>query len=513
MSKSIPISQFISNNIALNDEITFVRNNQNYRTTVSDLITAIGAIGTLESIGEPLGTPVLEQPTPTTNQIRKIIGATGVEVSTSPSNGVEIKTKLLQGDQGGVQVLSNPNVEPLFKSIRAQSDSGITVADGGSFIQIGFSETPVTNKTVIVNTIDDFPSPTDGVIELESGVDYFLGNSVSTSNRFVINGSSVIRGGASQINTLIYTGSEAMFTGVNPNFRIDRVTVDCPNGTLFNMSSTVSAAIFQMIDTNVQSCQNIGVLDGAFIARFKAVAWENIINNGVVCTGTNSNLLFDTNIIFLNAGVFLDFNDAVYSSVNINGVVVQDSAPGTTFISGAANSANILSGGFGVVVNCRVFGSATPLSGITSNDVRWEFSLNDGISNTRKIALTSLSGNALTTTIPSSNTPVKANGVWVCQDESYFSCDSTGRITYTGEKNAIESITVSFSLLGASGGDKQASALIAVNGIAIPETAVQVTMNGSKAGAGTCIWEKEFSNGDYIELFVENQSRHYRHYC
>lgn len=504
MSNNIPISQFVSDNISLNDVITFVRNNQNYKTTVADLITAIGAIGSLESIGDDLAIPVLEQPTPTTNQIRKILGGAGVEVSTSPNNGIEVKADLLQGDISGVQVLANPEVAPLVKSIRAQSGSSVTVTDGGSFIQIGVSETPVTNRTVVVNSIDDFPTPVDGVIELEDRVDYFLGNDITTSNRFTINGNAVIRSGASQINTLSYTGSETMFTGVNPSFRIDRVTVNCPNGTLFNMSSNISAAIFQMIESNVESCQNAGTLDGAFIARFKAVAWENIINNGIVCTGLNSNLVFETNIVFLNGGTFLDFNDAVYTTVNINSVVVQTSAMGTTFISGAPNSANILTGGFGTVVNCRVFGDATPLSGITSKDVRWEFSLNDGIQNTRQVALSSLSGNALATTISAINTPVKSNGVWVCQDESYFTCDSTGRITYVGEKNAIESITTSFSMLADSGGDKQASALIAVNGVVIPETAVQVTINSSKAGAGTCIWEREFTNGDYIELFVEN---------
>lgn len=504
MSSNIPISEFLSDNINANDTITFVRNNQNYKTTVSDLITAIGAIGALESIGDELGIPVLEQPTSITNQIRKIIGGAGIQVSTSPNNGVQVDSNLATGDVSGVQVLANPTTTPLIKSIRAQSGTSLNVTDGGSFIQIGISDTPVTNRTVVVNTIDDFPTPIDGVINLENRVDYFIGNDITTSNRFTVNGSSVIRSGASQINTLSYTGTETMFTGVNPSFRVDRITLNCPNGTLFDMSSNISSAIFQMIESNVESCQNAGTLDGAFIARFKAVAWENIITNGIVCAGVNSNIVFETNIAFLNGGTFLDFGSAVYTTVNINSVVIQASAPGTTFISGSINSDNISPGGFGAVVNCRVFGSATPLNGITSKDVRWEFSLNDGIPNTRKVALVSLSGNTTATPIASSNTPVKASGTWVCQDESYFSCDATGRITYIGEKDQIESITISFSLLSDGGGDKQASVYIAVNGSVIQESGVQVTMNSSKSSAGTCIWERNFTNGDYVELFVEN---------
>ena len=504
MSNNLPISQFNADNINLTDTITFVSNNQNYRTTVGDLVNAIGALGALSSVGEDLGTPILEQPTQLINQIRKLIGGAGVQVGLSPQNGIEIKTKFEQGDPSGVQVLSNPTTNPLIKSIRGQSGTNITVTDGGNFIQIGVSDTPVTSRTIVVNSIEDFPTPVDGVIELEDRTDYFLANDITTSNRFTINGSSVIRSGASQINTLSYTGGDTMFTGVNPSFRLDRITANCPNGALFVMSSTTSSAIFQMIECNVESCQNIGTLDGAFIARFKAVAWENVINNGIVCSGLNSNLVFDTNIVFLNGGTFLDFNGATYTTVNINSVVVQTSERGTTFISGSTNSANISPGGFGTVVNCRVFGDATPLSGITSSDVRWEFSLNDGIPNTRKVALVSLSGNATPTSIGSVNTPVKASGTWVCQQESYFTCDNNGRLTYIGEKDAIESITISFSLLGDSGGDKQATAYIAVNGSPITETGVQVTMNNSKAAAGTCIWERNFVNGDYVELFVEN---------
>lgn len=504
MSNNLPISQFNSDSINLTDTITFVRNNQNYKTTLNDLVNAIGALGALSSVGDDLGIPVLEQPAAFVNQIRKIIGGAGVQVSTSPMNGIQVETNFLQGDISGVQVLSSPTANPLIKSLRAQSGSGISVSDGGSFIQIGFSETPVTSRTVVINSIDDFPTPVDGVIELEDRIDYFLGNDISTSNRFTINGSSVIRSGASQINTLTYTGSDVMFTGVNPSFRLDRVTVNCPDGTLFNMSSNISSAIFQIIESNVQECVNVGVLDGAFIARFKAVAWENIKSNGIVCAGLNSNLVFDTNIVFLNGGIFLDLDNAVYTTVNINSVVVQSSVIGTTFINGSSNSANIAAGGFGTVLNCRVFGDATPLTGITSKDVRWEFSLNDGIPNTRQVALVSLSGNVTETTINATDTPVKVDGTWVCQEESYFSCDTTGRLTYIGEKNAIESITIAFSILGASGGDKQASGVIAVNGVVIPETRVQVTTNSSKAAAGTCVWERNFTNGDYVELFVEN---------
>ena len=504
MSKNIPISQFLESDITATDTITFVRNGQNYKVPVSSLLTILGAIGDLESVGDDLGVPVLEQPAPLVNQIRKIIGGAGVEVGTSPMNGIQVDTNFLQGDNSGVQVLENPNTNPLVKSIRAQSGSTLTVSDAGDSIIIGSSETPVTNRTVVVNSIDDFPAPVDGVIELNDRVDYFIANDISTSNRFEVNSSVVIRAGASQIITLEYTGTGAMFTGVNPIFRMDRLTLSCPNGSLFDMSSPVSGSIIQIIESNVAECETIGIIDGAFILRFKGVAWENIKTNGLVCAGSNANLVIDTNLLFLNGGTFLDLNDAVFSNVIINNSIVQASVAGTTFVSGLPDSGNIIPGGLGTVLNCRILGDATPISGITSKDIRWELSLNDGIPNTTEVALVSLSINATPTPIASVDTPVKASGVWVVQNESFFECDTTGRSTFTGEKDSVNSITASFSLLGDSGGDKQASAYIAINGVAIAETGVQVTMNSSKAAAGTCVWEYDFKEGDYVELFVDN---------
>ena len=113
--------------------------------------------------------------------------------------------------------------------------------------------------------------------------------------------------------------------------------------------------------------------------------------------------------------------------------------------------------------------------------------------------------NALVTTIVSVDTPVKINAVWVDEGSSQFTSISDGRSTYIGEKGLTVPVTVVISIL-ATGGDKQVSGYIAINGSVIPGSAIQTTASGTKAGNETCIWQQTLNPNDYIEVWIENNS-------
>ena len=70
------------------------------------------------------------------------------------------------------------------------------------------------------------------------------------------------------------------------------------------------------------------------------------------------------------------------------------------------------------MVNCRASGAGSLLDGITVDDEKWQFDLNDDIADSRPDALMSMQGNATVTTIAVAGTPVKVAGTWVVEADS-----------------------------------------------------------------------------------------------
>lgn len=498
------ISQFIAeSSLSDSDYLDFIRNGTNYRISYKDVKSSLGAIGALSQIGAPTGVPTLNI-NGSNYQFRNIESGNGVLASFSPYNGVKLSWNVTQ-DNTGVPLISNVDVaKPVVRSLVA--GNGINLGVTGDRIQISAVDAVVSSKTVVVSDISDFPAPISGVITLNDNTDYLIVQDITTANRFVIASSSTIRASASQIIKLEYTGTDVMFTGVNPNFRMEGITVSCPNGTLFNVTSPTLPGILQMIEMNVEAMNNGGTIDGLFICRFAGVAFELITTNGFQFSGAFKNLIVDTAIQFQVAGTFIDLQAATFDTINIMNCSMNSVGAGCTFLSGATLSANINVGGLGSVTNNRFFGAGDQLATLTPDDARWYFQRNDEIADTRPDALLCLVGNATVTTISTINTPVKVAGTWTTERASFFTGDASGRATYVGEKPLTIPITAALTIVGETGGDKQATTYIALNGTPIACTKTKTTVNSAKAGNFTNIWQLQLQPNDYIELYVENNT-------
>ena len=496
------ISSFnVSTTLNDSDLFTFVVNGTNKNIAYSSFKTDLGVTGTLSQVGNPLAAPVLYT-NGTDYGIRSIESSKGVIANVSAQNGILIGSNFVQNGVGTDIIESLTADQYSVRSIIAGSGIGVNLQ--GSDIVISAVSGGASVKTVVVATMDDFPTPVTGVITLLDDTDYFLQNDLTTTDRFVVGSSTTIRGPASQIVSLNYTGTGTMLTGVDPNFRVDRVTLGCPTGQLFDMSGT-GIGIFQMIETNISSCDVIGTISDLFLIRFKGVAWQNIITNGIVFGGTNDLVVLDTGILFLNGGTAFDFGTSLFNNITVTNQFLEGTTGGTKFLDGDVDSANVVAGGLAVVTNNRTDPAITPLTGITTHDVRWDFLLNDSIDDTRPDAMLDTQGNALVTTIAAIDTPVKINAVWVDEGSSQFTSISDGRTTYIGEKGLTVPITVVITIL-ATGGDKQVTGYIAINGSVIPGSAIQTTSSGTKAGNVTCIWQQTLQPNDYIEVWIENNS-------
>lgn len=125
-------------------------------------------------------------------------------------------------------------------------------------------------------------------------------------------------------------------------------------------------------------------------------------------------------------------------------------------------------------------------------------SINDG--------LMWVQGSTTETVISGTGIKTKVNNVWTVGDVGRFTFDSTGRLTYTGEKPVRLPIDISTTMLTSAGGDKQAEMCVGINGSTIAATCKQGTVNSSKAASVSTIWQHEFVTGDYVEVFVSNES-------
>ncbi len=156
MSNSQKISQFNSiTSIVDASLLPLVVNGQNFTIPFSDFKVSLGVTGTLDSIGETLGVPVLEQPIAGENNIRKLLGSAGVSAAVSPENGIILAWNISQ-DSAGVSLTSGlTDAQPVISSITA--GLGISITKSGDEITFTNTVDPATglsNRVVVTEAAD-----------------------------------------------------------------------------------------------------------------------------------------------------------------------------------------------------------------------------------------------------------------------------------------------------------------------------------------------------------------------
>lgn len=495
------ISAFnVSTSLTDSDLFTFVINGTNKTIAYSNFKLGLGVTGTLSQTGDPLGAPVLDKVSGTQYNFRNIESSKGVLSTVSASNGINISSNFTQGTVGK-QIIQDLNADQYtFKSISAGTN--IEVVDSGDHLTIGFNPTAGASKTIVVSDITDFPEAIAGVINLVSDTDYLIAKDITTANRFVVAAPNTIRAASSQMVTLKYTGVGAMFTGVDPNFKIVNITVSAPSGSIYSTTAPSGLGIVQMVESNIESCQTIGTMSNNFITRFTNVAFEDLIAGGLTFSGAHEILVVDVGVSFLGGGALIDLGTATFNTVSINGGNIVASAVGTFFLKGAAGSANINVGGLGAVINNSGFGSGTALSGITTDDARWNFLANNNIPDTRPDGLLSFS--TPTTTALAAATPALITGTWNIERVSQMTGTAAGRLTYNGEKNSTLPITTTLSMEPVAGTNKDINIYLAKNGVIIPNSKAITTISAGSAKNQSVVWQDVFAGDDYYEVWIES---------
>lgn len=474
----------------------FVINGTNIKIPVADMISAFGTAGTLEQLGEIVGTAVLSV-SGTVNRIRNILGGAGILASVSPENGLQLDHNFVSG--GAVDVLINPTAEqPIIRGIKA--GPGVNVASDGNLIQVSAIELPVASNVVIVNAMGDFPDATEGVRTLADNTAYLVSAILTTSDRFIAGDNCVLYGADSATAGLIYTGTDTMFTGTSDSFKLTLISLTAETGQLFNVSTAASTGVFQLINVTIPSCNILGTVTNMQAIQITDIFVAGIISSGITFSGDIGVVLGSRNLFSITAGSVFDLGTAIINSGFSMGLTYSSLGAGSFFLSGLVDSGNLAAGTIGSISNCNVKGAGTALQGITESDALWEFSANNGIFDSINSIL-AVHG-VSTIIIAAAGTPVIIGATWTISHASRFTGSAGGRFTYIG-KGAHISISATITADLATGADN-CTFYFYKNGIQESASAITREFDAGNPGNIGMLWQLDMDTDDYVEIWVEN---------
>lgn len=402
-------------------------------------------------------------------------------------------------------VITDPDIhEP--KDISIATSGSAYIADGAGS---GAWSSLVPQNQVLVNELADFPTPSGGVITLADNTEYYIGaNNVSIGSNRLVWGDNSVLNGAGSASKLTSTTTGNLFTAADNGLMIVKnLVIDAGSATLFSVTDTVQGSTTVIMDT-------VQVIDVASLGTISNVLGINLTNNSVINTdqgyslsSTNTVVTIRQNLIVSTNTSFkaIDFGTSVSSTLEIVDLTV-NAPSGAIGLAGSANNANVSSGSIALVSSCEFLGGVTPLDGnLTVDDIRWKYSGNSGIPDTRPDGLLSLTSNATVTALTVS-TPALVAGTWVVEDTSHFTGTTGGRLTYNGEKDLIASITANLTVDPASGTNKSIRAYVAINGTVKTNSGQAVNITAADPKQIVLIWQNNFSENDYVEIFIENET-------
>jgi len=359
---------------------------------------------------------------------------------------------------------------------------------------------------VLVDSIDDLPTPSAGAITLVDKTTYLINTELDLiGNRIVSNDAVVnIFGWSSETNSITSTG-----LGVGVPLLTSNTTVKLGNITIKNIDTGISLTknTVMALDwdaVNFENVPNVGTINGVSNFIFTKSALLN--SNGLIFDGTIDTIGFDNCLFTGNGSASSIVSVAPTATINrrfritYSAVVAFSSTVGIDFDVSATipNEAYILD-----TVNFS--GGGTYLQGVQVTDNKTSFSNCVGINNSAEISQYYMNGNATQTIINTIGTPVKVDGATSSSLLTQKFTNTNNRATYNGSRTRIFKVTATLSL--ESGNNNQVGVYLAKNGLVSDESEVYGTTSGSGRAENIVVQTLfELSTGDFIEVFAENST-------
>lgn len=373
------------------------------------------------------------------------------------------------------------------------------------------------DDVVFINKEADFPVQDSTTITLEDQKKYILGASFSTAKGFVSAGASIEFEGGEFRSLLTYTGTGDMFTGVNTTAVFSNINVTSSTANqIFNYSDTVpNTNVYRCTGVRIDRCKKWGTytnLASTLITGSSCVDADDgvSISDGVGPAGTvlaiNEFAMLSTSATFVG----LDLESTVFPTLEINNYLTI--APfGATGLKGLASSGNIAVGSIATVTGSEFLGDQTPVTGITTSDIRWAFGGNSAnVKNSMTIGdaqITPTDG-PQTVTISTPGTFVAIGGsLWTSEIQERLETDAAGIMTYLGERDIDVSVISTATISKVGGGSDELCMRIAIDtgsGFVTQEKSQSCTQNNAATSVFS-VGSFVLSQNDKVQLFVSNE--------
>lgn len=400
--------------------------------------------------------------------------------------------------------------QPIGLGAAENDRTGDDWRDGGVKINSNFTELfdfKDSQSFVFISQESSFPVQDATTITLESNMVYVVSTNVTTGKRFICEDGSVMTMFNGFGPILTYTGSGTMFTGTDAGFTISAMRIVCATAQAFSFTDTIGKQkIFTCNTVSVLACLKMGTFDNMTQVQF--FTSFAICDDGIELLDDQTLLTVERLGLISSSATFIgiDIGTVLIDNFEVADLVVIAPA-GAIGISGTTASGNIPSGSLAMLRDSSFSGGLTTiLQNITTDDIRWSFRDNTGITDSFPDGLLSFVSNATETVISSTGVPVIVNATWTVISFSQFTGTTGGRLTYNAERDLPGPIDVACGLISAGGGAIDVQVCIALNGTAIAATCTPISISGSNPASLSIPWQLTLEENDFIEVFVQNDT-------
>lgn len=359
-----------------------------------------------------------------------------------------------------------------------------------------------SNSFFVVDEITGLPPSIDGVITLEANSTYYITSEIDLNgSRFVCSANTVILGPSSENARIKSTGLIGVpLISSEWSLPIRHITLE--SDVIFDLDATANPN--QALDwygVNLIS-DNVGQVKNYNNFVVSSMAFLNA--SGLVFDGTIGTIAFSDTIIVGSSGAII----TIPSTATIER---RFRISYCSVIVGAGQVGVNVSGLASIPVEGYIFdtvnfsGGGTYTDGVQYDDNKSRWTECRGVINSSSITGFYMTGNTIATAISNTGTAVKVAGTTTSAPISQRFTNTDNRADYIGSITRDFKVTASVSL--SSGNNNLISVYVAKNGVAIGESAVNVTTSAS-GRVENCICQVivKLLDGDYIEMFVENDT-------
>jgi len=500
------------------DILSLVRASTLYGITFSNFQIALGVTGSINPVGSPTATQLLNQPAPGVNFIRSLDPSQGISVTVDAYGGISLKTDLVNAGSGtdGAQVIVDQTADQLvFKRIKA--GAGVSVSETATSVLVASTaEVSLLNQVIVRSSADLLGT-------LDSTKSYFIDGQIDMSGVSIVvpaTGLTLDGYGFGVSGLYCADNTYTMFTTSGAgNVFISKTDISV-TGTNSKVYELFGASGNEAIETNYvnyNNCTSLGELaafrQGLEFNTGRFGGSPSLTLDGVWLGGYR----IDVSIAIPDASMTLplfrvgsDFEIRTRMLMNIN-ANLRASAILFDFIPANFTSTGALQLNDCVIQRDGVFDTSdtTITPNINQSNIECRWVDNKGIRNTNTGGRIDLTASALTT-IATIDTYVDVAGTFTASQLEHYDSPANGRLRNLSGEPQDYRIDVSMSVVGTANElltlaiVKYDASLLANVIISTQQRRVNSVSGPNDTAFFNMIVTTEMNSNDYVFLQIKN---------